>query len=172
GQQVVHVAFDSRVNDRGAVDDGRIVAAVQAAAHAAPPGCLLLLSSQVPVGTGQRIRHLLAAAGRPDMLFAYLPENLRLGSAVTDFLHPARLVVGTADGASWHAARAALAGIGAVAPARLDIASAELAKHATNAYLALCITFANEIAALAATHGGDAALVMAALRSDPRVSPT
>ncbi len=168
---IVHVAYDSQVDAEGGVDDDRIEEAIDAVASSAPAGCLVLLTSQVPVGTSRRLHARLEAAGRGDVLFACVPENLRLGSAVADFREPARLIVGVDDERAWAAARSALRGVAAT-PRRMNLPSAELAKHATNAYLALCIAFANELATIAGLHGAAANDVADALRDDPRVSPT
>ncbi|MCI0690344.1 MAG: nucleotide sugar dehydrogenase [Sporichthyaceae bacterium] len=171
GRPVVHVAFDSRVDEHGRVADDRIAAAVDEVARAGAPGCLLMLGSQVRIGTGRELRGRLCKAGRGDVRLAYVPENLRLGGAVADFLHPSRLVVGVDDEPSWIAAEAAVAGIETPALIRMDLPSAEMVKHATNAYLGLCIAFANELAYIGSTHGARSADVIAALRADPRVSP-
>lgn len=167
---VTHLAFDTEVGPSGAADDPRLDQAVRTFAAAAPDGALLLVSSQLPVGTCRRWRDLLDAESR-GLLLAHAPENLRLGRALEDFLHPDRLLVGADDDEAFERAAAALAPFSA-APMRLGLAAAEMAKHATNAYLALCIAFANDLAWLSLSAGADPNEVTAALRADPRVSPT
>ena len=100
-----------------------------------------------------------------------LPENLRLGRALEDFLHPDRVLIGADDDAAWERASGVLAPFHA-APMRMGLSAAEMAKHATNAYLALCVAFANELAWLAIAAGADPSEVAAGLRADPRVSPS
>lgn len=139
--------------------------AVAAVAHARPGGAVLV-SSQVPVGF---TRALSAAAG-PDVEFAYSPENLRLGRALESFHGQARTIVGTAS----ECGRSRLAPlIEPLAPRTIwtSLESAEMAKHALNAYLATSVTFANEIARICELSGADAMEVEAALRSEPRIGP-
>jgi len=167
---VVHLAFDTRTGEDGLPNDPRLDAAVELFASSAPPQMLLAISSQIPVGTCARWRQRLARAER-GLLLAYVPENLRLGRALDDFLHPSRVVIG-ADVDEAHE-RAADLFAPADAPAlRVSLASAEMAKHATNAYLGLCVAFANDLAWLALAAGADPAEVGDALRADPRVSPS
>jgi UDPglucose 6-dehydrogenase len=170
GASVVHLAYDTQVDGAGNVDDPRFDHAVRTFADTAPDRALLLVSSQVPVGTCRRWRDLLHAEER-DLLLAHAPENLRLGSALEDFLHPARLLIGADDEEAFERAARALAPF-SEEPRRLGLAAAEMAKHATNAYLALCVAFANDLAWLSLSEGADPMEVAAALRADPRVSPS
>jgi UDPglucose 6-dehydrogenase len=112
------------------------------------------------------------AAQRPGapMHFACSPENLRLGNAIDVFTNPGRIVVGVRS----EAARAVLEPmLGRFCDHLIwmSVESAEMAKHALNAFLATCITFTNELATLCERVGADAAQVEQALRSEPRVGP-
>lgn len=167
---VTHLAFDTEVGRLGQPDDPRLDDAVRIFAAAAPDGALLLVSSQIPVGTCRRWRGLLNGEKR-GLRFAHAPENLRLGRALEDFLHPDRLLIGADDLESFEHAAELLAPFSA-APMRLGLAASEMAKHATNAYLGLCVAFANDLAWLSLSAGADPIEVTAALRADPRVSPS
>jgi UDPglucose 6-dehydrogenase len=167
---VTHLVFDTQVDERNRSDDPRLDAAVAAFASAAPDGALLVVSSQVPVGTSQRWRSLLDSRRR-GLLLAHVPENLRLGAALDGFLAPPRLLIGADDDDAYERTAALFAPVG-TSPRRLRLASAEMAKHATNAYLALCIAFANDVAWVSRHVGADPLEVIDALRADPRVSPT
>jgi UDPglucose 6-dehydrogenase len=167
---VTHLCFDTHVDSRNRVDDPRLDGAVDEFVRSAPVGALLLVSSQVPVGTCRRWQDVLDRSGRGLML-AHVPENLRLGQALDDFIHPPRLVIGADDDEAFRSAAALFASI-QVEPIRVRPASAEMTKHATNAYLALCIAFANDLAWLSLEAGGDPDEVAAGLRADPRVAPT
>jgi UDPglucose 6-dehydrogenase len=167
---VTHLAYDTAVDDSGRPSDPRLDLAIEAFAAGAPDGALLLISSQLTVGTCERWRRILEAQER-GLLIAHVPENLRLGRAVEDFLHPERLLIGADDDASWEQASSLLAPFSAT-PLRMGLAAAEMAKHATNTYLALCVAFANELAWLALAAGADPQEVIAGLRADPRVSPS
>lgn len=167
--RIVNIAFDSATDLEGGVHDPRLGHAVAGFTRWSAPGSLLLVTSQVPVGTCGGWKARLDEAGR-DLSIAHCPENLRLGSALDGFLHPTRILVGVDDEVSWQRAVVALDRIeGPIL--RLRLASAEMAKHATNAYLALCICFANELAWVARSVDADAREVAEALRADDRVSP-
>jgi UDPglucose 6-dehydrogenase len=168
--RVTHLAYDTLVGPAGHHDDTRLDDAVRTFAAVAPDDALLLVSSQLPVGTCQRWRGMLEGAAR-GLLLAHVPENLRLGRALEDFLHPDRLLVGADDDKAFERAAEKLAPFSS-APIRLGLAAAEMAKHATNAYLALCVAFANDLAWLSLYAGADPNEVATALRADPRVSPS
>ena len=170
GAAVTHIAFDTQLGSSSLPDDPRLDKAVESFVRAAPDGALLLVSSQVPAGTCRGWKALLDAEQR-GLLIAHVPENLRLGSSLDDFLHPPRLLVGADEDEAFDRAAALLAPLGTT-PIRLGLSSAEMAKHATNAYLALCIAFANDLAWVSRFVGADPTEVTEALRADPRVSPT
>jgi nucleotide sugar dehydrogenase len=168
GAPVTHLTYDTKVAEADLLDL-RLEEAVEVFSLHAPDGALLLVSSQLPVGTCNRWLARLEDEGR-GLGLAHIPENLRLGRALPDFLHPPRLVLGAEDDPTYERAAALLRPLGSK-PIRTRLASAEMAKHATNAYLALCIAFANDLASIALERGADPAEVSEALRADPRVSP-
>ncbi len=165
------IAFDSATDQSGRVADPRLDAAVAAVLNHSAEGFVLVVSSQVEVGTMDGWRDAALAAGRDDVWFVHVPENLRLGHGLDDYLRPARLVIGAPDEATRRRALDVLEPIDGER-CHLDLAAAELAKHATNAYLGMCIAFANEMAWLARSAGADGAAVLEALRSDARVAPS
>ncbi len=167
---ITHLTFDTATGPSGVADDARLDAVVDEFAMTAQSGALLLVSSQLPVGTCRRWRTRLAVEDR-GLLLAHVPENLRLGQALNDFMEPERMLIGADDDAAFEIASSALARFSA-SPMRLTLASAEMAKHATNAYLAVCIAFANDLAWLSLKAGADPTEVAAALRADSRVSPS
>ncbi len=127
------------------------------------PATVVLLSSQLPVGTCAQL-----AKQHPALHFACSPENLRLGKALDAFEKPARIIVGVSSAP----ARAALEKM--LTPLSAPLvwmrpASAEMVKHALNSFLALSVAYINEIAALSETVGADAQEVAAGLKSDPRI---
>ncbi|HEY2258921.1 MAG TPA: UDP-glucose/GDP-mannose dehydrogenase family protein [Solirubrobacteraceae bacterium] len=130
-------------------------------------GHALVMKSTVPVGTGTTIKRLFAGAGKG---FAYVscPEFLKEGSALEDFLHPDRVVVG--DDGNW----AGDAVVDLYAPldapvVRTDIASAEMVKLAANAFLATKISFINEIANVCEETGADVLEVARGMGLDQRI---
>jgi UDPglucose 6-dehydrogenase len=168
--RVTHLAFDTLLDAENRANDPRLDEAVKVFAAAAPDRALLLVSSQIPVGSCLRWKEELDAEAR-GLLLAHVPENLRLGTALDDFISPSRLVIGADDDDAYDRAAETLSRL-KTKPIRVRLASAEMAKHATNAYLALCIAFANDLAWLSLYAGADPIEVTEALRADSRVAPS
>ena len=160
---VLWVCYDTPVDENDVADVPFVLDKLAACLPALRPGATVLISSQIPAGTCRELetRH-------PGISFACSPENLRLGKALDIFRHPERIVAGVRD----NAARAALEPI--FAPFCSEMLwmrpeSAEMTKHGINAWLALSVTFANEIARLCEAVGADAREVERGLRSEPRI---
>jgi UDPglucose 6-dehydrogenase len=134
-------------------------------------GAVVLCSSQLPVGTLKKLELVWmdVAAGRT-VSFACAPENLRLGKAIEAFTKPERVIVGVRD----DRARARLRALFAPITDRIEwmsVESAEMTKHAVNAFLATSVTFINELAAICERTGADAKEVERGLRTEPRIGP-
>ena len=129
------------------------------------PGAVVVNKSTAPAGTAAMLDRML---GRGDVSVASNPEFLRQGSAVQDFLHPDRLVVGAADGAAAERVVGLYAGIDAPVLVT-DPASAETVKYAANAFLATKLSFANSVAALCEAVGADVGDVLEGMGQDPRI---
>ena len=127
----------------------------------------LVMKSTVPAGTGTAIRR-----SKPDLVYVSCPEFLKEGSAVRDFLEPDRVVVGADPGSEWaaDAVAAAYEPLGG-AIVRTDVASAEMIKLASNAFLATKISFINEIANVCEEVGADVTEVAAGMGLDERIGP-
>jgi len=128
----------------------------------------LVMKSTVPVGTGTAIERSFVERGKAGFAYVSCPEFLKEGSALQDFLHPDRVVVG--DEADW----AGDAVIELYAPfdaplVRTDIASAEMIKLAANAFLATKISFINEIANVCEETGADVLEVARGMGLDQRI---
>ncbi|NPA15101.1 MAG: UDP-glucose/GDP-mannose dehydrogenase family protein [Deferribacteres bacterium] len=136
---------------------------------------VVVTKSTVPVGTGHRIKEIIEKARNNNCSFdvASNPEFLREGSAVYDFMHPDRVVIGTES----DSARAILRDL--YRPLYLrdtpfvftDIKTAELIKYASNSFLAMKISFINEIANLCDIIGADVHVVAKAMGLDGRIGP-
>jgi UDPglucose 6-dehydrogenase len=122
------------------------------------------------VGSIRRLEQAAAAHGGARLRVACCPENLRLGSAVSDFLHPDRLIVGVRCAADRQLLSGLLSPI-ARSIEWMSVESAEMTKHAINAFLATSIAFANEIAAVCESVGADATEVERGLKSERRIGP-
>jgi UDPglucose 6-dehydrogenase len=131
---------------------------------------ILVTKSTVPVGTGAAIRAELAQRGFEHIHYASNPEFLREGTAIEDFMHADRVVVGADDPGI--AERVATLYRGVDAPVlTTDIASAEMIKYASNAFLATKISFINEIANVCEATGADVAVVAKGMGLDHRIGP-
>lgn len=167
----VLVAFDTPVNDEDDPDLSPVTTAVQELARCLEDGATVVVSSQVPAGTCEalaaRLRTLAPGVG---FGMACVPENLRLGQAIERFLRPDLLVLGVEDEKTMAKVEALFSPIPAPR-IRVDLLTAEMIKHAINAYLATCISLGNELANLCDEVGADALRVVEALKLESRVSP-
>jgi UDPglucose 6-dehydrogenase len=127
----------------------------------------LVMKSTVPVGTGRSIQRR-----RPGTGYVSNPEFLKEGTAVEDFMKPDRVVVGADEGSEEFAQRVAdlYASLGAPV-VQTDVASAEMIKLASNAFLATKISFINEIANVSEELGADVSEVARGMGLDDRIGP-
>jgi UDPglucose 6-dehydrogenase len=126
------------------------------------------MKSTVPVGTGATLRRVLDEQGKAELAYVSCPEFLREGSAVEDFRHPDRVVIGDEGGWAGDAVAELYAPLGAPI-VRTDVASAEMVKLASNAFLATKISFINEIANVCEETGADVVEVARGMGIDSRI---
>jgi UDPglucose 6-dehydrogenase len=165
--EIVWVTFDTPVDADDRADVEFVRQSVEDLLPHVNRGAVVLISSQVPVGTTRTLE--LAAANR-GISFGYSPENLRLGKAIEVFTHPDRVVIGARSDAD----RERLALLFAPFTDRIEwmsVESAEMTKHALNAFLALSVTFINEIASICERVGADAKEVERGLKTEKRIGP-
>jgi UDPglucose 6-dehydrogenase len=129
---------------------------------------VLVMKSTVPAGTGETIRR-----DHPGLAYVSCPEFLKEGSAVADFMHPDRVVIGAdpGDQAAGDAVAALYEPLGGEI-VRTDVASAEMIKLASNAFLATKISFVNEIANVCEEVGADVGEVARGMGLDQRIGPS
>ncbi len=131
---------------------------------------ILVTKSTVPVGTGAAIRAELAAKGYRHIDYCSNPEFLREGTAVHDFMNPDRVVVGADDSAICERVGTLYQSLDAPI-IQTDVASAEMIKYASNAFLATKISFINEIANVCEATGADVRTVAHGMGLDKRIGP-
>jgi UDPglucose 6-dehydrogenase len=129
---------------------------------------VVVMKSTVPVGTGKNVRHRLDARGLEHVGYASNPEFTAEGTAVRDFQHPDRIVIGSFDPADGDAVATLHEGIDAPI-VRSDVASAEMIKLAANAALMTRISFINEIANVCEATGADVISVAEGVGLDRRI---
>lgn len=163
--EVMFLCVPTPMGEGGAADLRAVTAVASEVRHLLPTGCVVVNKSTVPVGTADATRKLL---GRRDVAVVSNPEFLREGSAVHDFLHPDRIVVGcdAQDAAERVAALYSKLG----APTVLtDAASAEMVKYAANCFLAMKLSYVNALAELCDVLGADVGDVTEGMGYDKRI---
>jgi UDPglucose 6-dehydrogenase len=190
--EAIFIAVGTPQGDAGAADLSFVEAVVSEIARHINNYKVIVEKSTVPVYTNEWIQRVLRRHGVDPQNFDVVsnPEFLREGTAVIDFMHPDRIVVGAGTeraanlvrriyeplvGGSYYGQPGALPGaLSAARPAKLLITSAqssELIKHASNAFLALKISFINAVANLAEAVDADIEDIAAGLGLDRRIGP-
>jgi UDPglucose 6-dehydrogenase len=131
---------------------------------------VIAMKSTVPVGTGRTVRHRLDDRGLGNVGYVSNPEFTAEGTAVRDFLHPDRIVIGSFDPADGDVVERLHDGIDAPV-VRCDVPSAEMIKLAANAALVTRISFINEIANVCEATGADVTTVAEGIGLDRRIGP-
>jgi UDPglucose 6-dehydrogenase len=129
---------------------------------------ILVMKSTVPVGTGAKVRSELDARGHVHVSYVSNPEFLAESTALRDFTAPDRIVIGAFDPVDGDAVAGLYEPFDAPV-VRMDVASAEMTKLASNAFLATKISFINEIANVCEETGADVANVAQAMGLDQRI---
>jgi UDPglucose 6-dehydrogenase len=169
--QFVFIAIDTPIN---ALDEPELETVLEAARKVGQflsRDIVLCVASQVPVGTSEKLAALVQEQTHNWRCnLAYICEFLRLGEAVDTFFHADRFVIGSEDPEV--AERVAELYRPLMRPMLLiGLRSAEMAKHASNTYLATAISFINEISDLCDVVGADATDVAKAMKLDRRIGP-
>ncbi len=169
--EVLWVTFDTPVEDDDQADVEYVLDKIKAVLPNLKDGAVVLISSQVPIGTVRNLEGFVNAKSIINNIsFAYSPENLRLGSAIDVFLNPDRIVVGVRD----EKTKKILENLFSLISHKIEwmsVESAEMTKHAINAFLATSVTFANELASICEMYGAYAKEVERGLKTEKRIGP-
>ncbi|MFT4658772.1 MAG: UDPglucose 6-dehydrogenase [Ilumatobacter sp.] len=162
---IVFLCVPTPQSEDGSADLSYIETAAAQIASVLKPGAVVVNKSTVPVGSTLAVEAVLQ---RDDIFVVSNPEFLREGTAVNDFLHPDRVVIGAANSAA--AEKVASLYDSIVTPIIItDPASAETIKYAANGFLAMKISFINAVAAMCEAVGADVAAVVEGIGSDKRI---
>jgi UDPglucose 6-dehydrogenase len=172
GAQIIFIAVDTPPMEDGRADLSSIMAVAHALADVCRDPVTIVTKSTVPPGTGRLLARIIAESN-PDLKFDFAsnPEFLRQGSAVKDFLHPDRIVIGCSN----ERARADLEQVyrplesQGIPLIRTDVITAELIKYASNAFLAIKVAYTNELAMLCGNLGGNIDDLVHAVGLDQRI---
>lgn len=165
---VVMICVGTPIGDDGRSDLSQLRSALEALEPLVGPETIVVLRSTLPVGATRK------AAGWTSVPTSRLftnPEFLRQGTALADFRHPSRLIIGCfedADEAALSRVRS-LVGVDGVDTLVVDVTASELIKNGANAFLALKLSFANELAGLSEEMGTDIGDVLTGISADPRI---
>ena len=169
--QVVVLGVGTPSAPDGAVDLRALDAAARDVARAMKQYTIIATKSTVPVGTHKRISDIIRSETNVEFDYVANPEFLKEGSAINDFLHPDRVIIGLSS----QRAERVLRHLYSPFMRRfdrilvMDPASAELTKYACNAMLASRVSFINEMACLCELTGANIELVRRGMGTDPRI---
>lgn len=161
------LAYDTPVDDEDNADVDYVISEFTRIVEKLETETPILISSQLPVGSSDLIEKIMKKSGNHGNVIVH-PENLRLGKAIDSFFKPERIVAGTTDGKSDPIVVNAFNGIDAPI-VWMSRRSAEVTKHALNAFLATSVTFMGELSEICELVGADASEVEIGLKSDPRI---
>lgn len=171
--ELLWVAFDTPVDEEDRADVAYVEQQLDQVFPFIESDTLVLISSQVPAGFSDKLRQRWSEQNpAKHLIYAYSPENLRLGKALTSFRAEDRIVVGLDSNDP--AARQLLEKVLSPFSPRLEwmsVRSAEMVKHALNSFLAVSVALINEIARICEQTGADAKEVERGLKSEMRIGP-
>ncbi len=166
--EIVFIAVNTPASQEGAADLRAVRDAVSSVAASVCSGAIIVNKSTVPIGTGDLVAGMARRSSQHDLSVVSNPEFLREGSAVTDFMHPDRVVLGSDCKEAMDRVASLYEPLGAEIQ-KVDIRTAEMVKYASNAFLATKISFINEIAAICESLGADVEEVARGMGLDERI---
>ena len=165
------ITYDTPVDNEDKADTNFVLEEIQKSIACCSKGTLILVSSQLPVGTVSYLEKFTQSNfPESNISFAHSPENLRLGQALSIFLNPDRIVVGCRTKASRILLEKILSDISNNIE-WMSVEASEMTKHAINSFLAISVVFANELASICEKIGVDAKQVARGLKTEQRIGP-
>jgi UDPglucose 6-dehydrogenase len=168
-KKFIVIGFDTPVDNQDRPETSVLYKACKKIAQHAADDCKIIIMSQVPVGACRDMKKFILKHNsklRCDVV--YNPENLMLGQAIKKFMEPDRVIIGLEN----ESARPAMEKFYQIIKAPkiyMDLESAEMVKHSTNSFLAMSISFINEIADICEVAGADVRKVVEGLKADGRI---
>ncbi|MFZ0219835.1 MAG: nucleotide sugar dehydrogenase [Candidatus Aquirickettsiella sp.] len=168
---IIWITYDTFLNDLGQANINEITDRLRKLFPYFKNNALVIISSQIPVGTTQAIKNMFLQENKEKQIdFIYSPENLRLGKSIDLFLQPDRIIMGIRSEQAELIIKKLLHPI-VDKILWMSIESAEMTKHAINAFLATSIVFINELATLCEYYGADVHSIAQGLKTDIRIGP-
>ena len=165
----IFITYDVEVDNKDTSDMSIIKKLFKIVAANVSSRTVIVISSQIPVGTSRTLINVLKKKGWKNPKVVYFPENLKLGQAFSSFLEPDRIILGSDNSEELKQFERNFSFNCPIITMGLE--SAEMVKHALNSYLALCISWSSELSDISEKVGADMTDVVKALKSDKRVSP-
>ncbi|MDR3049948.1 MAG: nucleotide sugar dehydrogenase [Elusimicrobiota bacterium] len=173
--EIIWIAYDTPVGDNDNADCDFVYEKIKTAVNLSNKNSIIIVSSQLPAGSIRKMEDYAKSQNRNDLNFVCAPENLRLGKAIEVFSKPDRIICGIRNTAVKEKMKEIFAPITDKVE-YMSIESAEITKHAVNAFLAMSVVFANEIASICEMFGGgggsiraDAKEVERGLKTESRI---
>lgn len=169
-KEIIWVCEDTPVDEDDIADTQWVLEKIYKYIEYASPKSIFVISSQLPVGSIAKLEdHCANSCPEKNITFVSCPENLRLGSAVNVFLEPDRIVLGCRNSFDKEKLSNDLFYKISKNLEWMSTESAEMTKHAINAFLATSVSFANEISSICESVGADAFEVSRGLKTDNRI---
>ncbi len=173
--EVILIAVDTPPQPDGSVDLEKVISVAQDIAKYMNSDKTIVVKSTVPVGTGQLIKKIVSQNQIKSYSFTIVsnPEFLREGTAVYDFIHPDRIIIGFESERALQTMKNIYQyfRISKTPILYTDIETAEMIKYASNAFLAMKVTFINEMAAICEQVGANINDVSRGMGMDDRIGP-
>lgn len=162
------ITYDLYLNNSGNLDLEKIEKFLKIIPGDVLSRTIIVISSQVPLGTSRKYFQFLKSATGIEPKIIYFPENLKIGKALDSFRNPERIIIGITDHKIGNRFKSDFS-IFKCPVVSMDLESAEMTKHALNAYLATCISFSSELSDLCNLTGANMNDVIRAVKTDRRV---
>ena len=173
--EVIFIAVDTPQGENGEADISAVKAVAEQIGKNLNNYKVISTKSTVPIGTGKMIQKIIDEDNLDKIKYDYCsnPEFLREGAAVRDFLHPDRVVLGSTSGKAFEYLKDVYRPlyINETPMVHTTVETAEMIKYAANAFLAIKISYINEVANLCDEIGADVHVVAKTLGMDGRISP-
>lgn len=169
--QVCFIAVGTPESEDGSADLRAVMAVAKEIAHSMNGYKVIVNKSTVPVGTAEKVTEVIKANTNHDFDVVSNPEFLKQGAAVTDFLSPDRVIIGSDSPRATEIMQEIYSSFLKTANRVIimDVKSAEMTKYTANAFLATKISFINEIANICEKIGADTEMVRVGITTDSRI---
>ncbi len=168
---IIFLCVGTPQDEQGSADTSYLKEAVETMSSSLGDGSIVVIKSTVPVGTNEKIKKQIARKTEKSFYMASMPEFLREGAAIKDFMNPDRIIIGTESKKAKETLHELMKPLERIYQpiVHTTIKSAEMIKHTANSFLAMKISFINEVANLCEKAGADINDVYRGIALDTRI---